>query len=167
MSKNAMAGAITLCGVGLCTIGGGLMMQSGSAAHAGSMPLAAIAAATHTQAGPTIVWMGVTDFLNYAQNNQITYHRLWSDGRLEMRTLRRDGGTCAPTLQCTSDWVEVPPPAGGNGFACRTDVNGDRIVDGADLSIMLNAWGDQGGCEPEATYPCLDLTNLASGMAVK
>ena len=33
MSKNAMAGAITLCGVGLCTIGGGLMMQSGSAAR--------------------------------------------------------------------------------------------------------------------------------------
>ena len=48
MSKNAMAGAITLCGVGLCTIGGGLMMQSGSAAHAGSMPLAATAAIAAT-----------------------------------------------------------------------------------------------------------------------
>jgi len=30
MSKNAMAGAVTLCGVGLCMIGGALLMQNGS-----------------------------------------------------------------------------------------------------------------------------------------
>ena len=54
-------------------------------------------------------------------------------------------------------------PLGGNGFACRADMNGDRSVDGADLGIMLNAWGQQGGCDPEAIYPCLDLTNLAGG----
>jgi hypothetical protein len=29
MSKNAMAGAVTLCGIGLCTIGGALLVQSG------------------------------------------------------------------------------------------------------------------------------------------
>ncbi len=29
MSRNAMAGAVTLCGVGLCMIGGALMMQGG------------------------------------------------------------------------------------------------------------------------------------------
>jgi hypothetical protein len=34
MSKNAMAGAVTLCGVGLCMIGGALLMQSGGQAHA-------------------------------------------------------------------------------------------------------------------------------------
>jgi hypothetical protein len=65
------------------------------------------------------------------------------------------------------NWREVPPPPGGNGFACRTDINGDRLVDGADLSFLLNAWGQQGSCEPEATYPCLDLGNLAGGVAFK
>ena len=34
MSKNAMAGAVTLCGVGLCVIGGALVMQNGSQANA-------------------------------------------------------------------------------------------------------------------------------------
>ena len=45
MSKNAMAGAVTLCGVGLCMIGGALLMQSGGQAHAagGVMPAAAAA----------------------------------------------------------------------------------------------------------------------------
>lgn len=66
-----------------------------------------------------------------------------------------------------SDWIEIPPPPGGNGFACRTDVNGDRIVDGADLTYGLNAWGERGGCEPEATLPCLGLGNLAGGFTAK
>ena len=43
----------------------------------------------------------------------------------------------------------------------------DCRVDGADLGIMLNAWGQQGGCEPDATYPCLDLGNLAGAVAAK
>ena len=86
MSKNAMAGAITLCGVGLCTIGGGLMMQSGSAAHAaGVMPAVAVAAALHAQAGPTIVWMGV----HSSGGGLIIYSRMWSDGRMETRQVAR------------------------------------------------------------------------------
>ncbi len=81
--------------------------------------------------------------------------------------IQTSGGGCAVIpAQCDS-WVEVPPPPGGNGFACRSDINGDRLVDGADLSFVLNAWGQQGGCEPEATYPCLDLGNLAGGVAFK
>ena len=62
MSKNAMAGAVTLCGVGLCVIGAALMMQNGNSAHAaGGMPPAAVtavASATHAQAVPTVVWYG-------------------------------------------------------------------------------------------------------------
>ena len=173
MSKNAMAGAITLCGVGLCTIGGGLMMQSGSAAHAGSMPLAAtaaIAAATHTQAGPTIVWMGVTLSDNHGT---ICYNRMWSDGRIEMRWVGLEVveysncGNIRRPCATSYDWIEVPPPPGGNGFACRSDINGDRLVDGADLAFVLNSWGQQGGCEPDATYPCLNLGDLAIAAAMK
>ena len=43
MSKNAMAGAGTLCGVGLCMISEALLLQNGQEAHAAasSMPAAA------------------------------------------------------------------------------------------------------------------------------
>jgi hypothetical protein len=36
---------------------------------------------------------------------------------------------------------DAPPP-------CRPDLNGDGVVDGADLGIMLGAWG------PCAGSPC-------------
>ena len=165
MSKNAMAGAVTLCGVGLCMIGGALLMQNGQQAQAGiaSMPAAAaaVAAAANAQAGPTVVWYGVT-----SAQGATWYHRMWSDGRCEARHIGTLWTGCNPSFSAC-DWVEVPPPPGGNGFACRTDINGDRKIDGADLSFVLNAWGREGGCEPEATYPCLDLGNLAGGVALK
>ena len=75
MSKNAMAGAVTLCGVGLCVIGAALMMQNGNSA--GGMPLAAVATVAHAQAGPTLAWMGVTADPGYSF---VIYHRLWSVG---------------------------------------------------------------------------------------
>ena len=171
MSKNAMAGAVTLCGVGLCVIGAALMMQSGNSAHAaGGMPLAAVAAVAHAQAAPTVVWMGVSSQI--VGGPRTFYHRLWSDGKLEKRelgSLNPPNSGCTPTDPACFDtgWIEIPPPLGGNGFACRADMNGDRLVDGADLGIMLNAWGQQGGCEPDATYPCLDLGNLAGAVAAK
>jgi hypothetical protein len=177
MSKNAMAGAVTLCGVGLCVIGGALLMQNGLQAHAaaGSMPAvaAAVAATANAQAGPTVVWMGVTHDPGNVYRAW-TYHRLWSDGRQETRSVSYGiaqisscGFTLFPLPCNAQEWVEVPPPPGGNGFACRTDINGDRKVDAADLSFVLNAWGQEGGCEPEATHPCLDLGNLAGGVALK
>lgn len=174
MSKNAMAGAITLCGVGLCMIGGAMMMQNGQQANAAtavSMPVtaAAVAATATAQAGgePTVVWMGVSE------NSGLgtwTYHRLWSDGRLETRSIGQsssaDDGCWRSDPGCSArPWIEVPPTP--NGFACRTDINGDRIVDGSDLTFLLAAWGQEGGCEPEATYPCLSLGNLAGGAATE
>jgi hypothetical protein len=116
---------------------------------------AAVTAAATAQAGgaPTIVWFGVTQW-----SGSRDFYRLWSDGRLEYRTLYNG---------VTSGWTEVPAPPGGNGFACRADINGDRVIDGADLTFVLSSWGQQGSCEPEATYPCLDLGNLVGNVAVK
>jgi hypothetical protein len=159
-------------GAGLAILGLGIAVHpllsglaSSATASASTAPAAAaLASAASAQAGPTVVWMGVT------LEGDWTYHRLWSDGRMETRAVRGAYGTnCNAYLPtgCGTDWVEIPPPPGGNGFACRTDINGDRKVDGADLSFVLNAWGQEGGCEPEATYPCLDLGNLAGGVALK
>ncbi len=162
-------------GAGLAVLGLGIALHpllsgiaSSATASASTAPAAAaLASAASAQAGPAVVWMGATCDLYSSMG--FTYHRLWSDGRMEARSVGQVYNSCGvvgPT-GCGTDWVEVTPPPGGNGFACRTDINGDRKVDGADLSFVLNAWGAEGGCAPEATYPCLDLGNLAGGVAAK
>jgi hypothetical protein len=158
-------------GAGLAILGLGIAVHpllaglAPSATASAPVAAAAITAAASAQAEPTVVWFGVS----YDTGSLFHYQRLWSDGRLERRSVSLSGFGCGttPMIVCDWGWVEVPPPPGGNGFACRTDINGDRVVDAADLSFVLNAWGQQGGCEPDATYPCLDLGNLAGGVAMK
>ena len=166
-------------GAGLAVLGLGIALHpllsglaSSATASASTAPAAAaLASAVTAQAGPTVVWMGVVkDYFN-----MLIFTRLWSDGRMEMRGVAYSQGynSCGAYYLATNNcggqhnWIEIPPPPGGNGFACRTDINGDRKVDGADLSFVLNAWGQEGGCEPEATYPCLELGSLAGGVARK
>jgi hypothetical protein len=161
-------------GAGLAILGLGIAVHpllsglgSSATASASTTPAAAsLASAASAQAGPTVVWMGVSQNWDWTR---AALFRMWSDGRTEARMIavNYDVGENAIVGFTASDWAEVPPPPGGDGFACRTDINGDRKVDGSDLSFLLNAWGQDGGCEPEATYPCLDLGNLADGVAVK
>jgi hypothetical protein len=176
--KNISTGAglvVLGLGIALHPLISGLVAQATAAPSSSSATAAAaVASAATAQAGPTVVWMGVT----HSDWNTWVYHRLWSDGRLETRSVAvtydqpdwpNCGGYSAYARQCMTPqpWREVPPPPGGNGFTCRSDINGDRIVDGTDLAFILNSWGEEGGCEPEPTYPCLDLGNLAGGVALK
>lgn len=161
--KHISTGA-GLAVLGLCIAMHPLLhgLVSSATASAATAPTA-LASAESAQAEPNVVWMGVTRDYGY-----LYFHRLWSDGRIENRMCGYLHNTCEVQLQYGScDWTELPPPPGGNGFACRTDVNGDRRIDGSDLAFVLNAWGQEGGCGPEPTYPCLDLGNLAGGVAVK
>jgi hypothetical protein len=168
--KNAgMAGAVALVGIGLITIGLGNFANTPQAIAA--------APAVVVEAGPeepSIVWFGAD--IEYTQ--QVTYTRLWSDGRIEMRNIMFNelanrsscDGLIIQTMPCPAldidslemdtGWVEVPPPPGGNGFACRADTNGDRRVDGIDLATVLAQWGNGVSCDPQPSYPCFDLGNL-------
>ena len=122
-------------------------------AHA-SVPVAAIAAAATAQANPepTIVWYGVasnsTQFI-YNGNNGFLLLRAWSDGRVEglLRHIDAEygGGPCYgvyPFSQCpnTQGWFVISDPS--NGYAYRSDITADQVVDGADLATMLADWGD-------------------------
>ncbi len=135
-------------------------------------PVSLVASTATGPLDPTVVWMGVTHNVN---TNTRCYDRMWSDGRIEVRSVSGSYtlSGCSPydfiPHPCASDnpWREVPPPTGGNGFACRSDINGDRIVNGADLAFVLDSWGQNGSCEPAATYPCLDLGSLTSAAAMK
>ena len=166
MSKNAMAGAVTMCGVGLCVIGAALMMQNGNSAHAaGGMPLAAVAAVAHAQAGPTVVWYQIADGPQtvYPQGyvTKIIY-RAWSDGTLESRVRvlhLPEVGQCEQNPN-TAMWFDPPYCGGGwrvissptDGFRAAADINADEKIDGVDLASILGNWGDA----PRVPFPPSD-----------
>jgi hypothetical protein len=145
--KNAgMAGAVALVGIGLLSIG-----LSNFANRAQAVPSAVVTAGPDE---PVIVSFQII-LGAYAE----TAYRLWSDGRLERRPLGYPGSDCIfSAVQC--DWREIPPAPGGDGFACRGDINGDRSVNAADLGLLIAQWGDGVSCDPQPTYPCFDLGNL-------
>ena len=110
----------------------------------------AISAAATSQAGPTVVWRGVTQ-----QNQHTFYHRLWSDGKLEVKAVARPFPPGANScnfgqFSCASVWITVPGTNnfdGDSGFAaCTGDVNGDAAIDGTDLALVLSNWGGATGC---------------------
>jgi len=155
MSKNAMAGAVTLCGVGLCMIGGALLIQNGQQAHAAvsSMPAAAaVAAAANAQAGPTVVWYGVAGGQSgvYGFGTLDRFYRAWSDGRVEMKKVHYGTDPCTATIACSEGWATVSAPT--QGFKAASDINADEIVDGADLASVLGNWGDA----PRVPFPPSD-----------
>ena len=158
MSKNAMAGAVTLCGVGLCTIGGAALLQSGSPAHASvvTAPAAATAlAATATaQTGPTIVWYG-TYGGNSGQYIGGALLRAWSDGTVEMKKIEvflasTSGSPCSSSTPCSSPWLVISSPT--QGYRAAADINADELVDGVDLASILGSWGDA----PRVPFPPSD-----------
>jgi len=156
MSKNAMAGAVTLCGVGLCMIGGAMLMQRGAQAHANSvvsaLPAAAAVASTATaQAGgePTVVWYSVELGVRAYERD---IFRAWSDGTIEMKRVQTWSGevACAPDIGCQSDWILITSPSAG--YRAAADINADQKVDGADLTMILGNWGDA----PRVPFPPSD-----------
>ena len=72
---------------------------------------------------------------------------------------------CGSSGASDSGWIELPDPPGGDGFACRTDINGDRTVNAADLGLLIAQWGEGVSCDPQPTYPCFDLGNLSIAAA--
>jgi hypothetical protein len=156
--KNISTGT-GLCVLGLCLASYPIIDRVMPRAEAGATHVAAVVAAATAQnpPEPTIVWMGVTLNPNYPLT---MYSRLWSDDRLEVRFVQvwsPSGDACNPSFLCSGEWTEVPPAPSGNGFACRADLDGNRVIDGADLGVILANWGPQTPCEPEAMYPCLTL----------
>lgn len=86
--------------------------------------------------------------------------RLWSDGTVERRFAGATGVTISGSSACSYEyspcaagevWKTIPGTP--EGFACAPDVNGDRVVDGADLGLVLGAWG-VAVCDPVPPIEC-------------
>ena len=91
---------------------------------------------------------GVVDFTRCViRNNYSTYAGVSFAGSVQLSLA--DTMVCGNTTpgQINDGWVDN----GGNVIAdvcppdCPADINGDGVVDGADLSTLLGAWGESGG----------------------
>jgi hypothetical protein len=181
LKNPSMAGAVALLACSVFALSGAMVFSSlGNTAQAGVGGAAsAVSAAAMAQKGgdPVVVWMGSSWNTHWPRSLSLV--RLWSDGRLEHRLVRFQPSEVYPDCggefsgsdivpeACQNGWREIPPPPNGDGFACRTDINGDRKTDAVDLAEILAAWGNQGGCEPEPTYPCFNLTTPLGLQAMK
>ena len=77
-----------------------------------------------------------------------TAARIWSDGLIEVK--RWDSNGCNITEQC--GWV--PLPGSTDGYACRSDIDGDRQVDFDDLLMVINDWAQPAICNPHPDIEC-------------
>jgi hypothetical protein len=110
----------------------------------------------------TVVWFGVTSEQGGGISNpsrHVVYHRLWSDGRLEMRYAGTVNGCQIDTASC--DWTLVPAGPSGNAHACRADIDGDQEIGVNDLLSLIEQWNADAICEP--THACIDLGNMGRG----
>ena len=117
-------------------------------AHA-SVPVAAIAAAATAQANPepTIVWYGTLSGFSggsWRATETGFVLRAWSNGLVEAKRVsyygQSDVDPCALTYYNCPEWKIVSSPS--QGYAYRSDITADQVVDGADLATMLADWGD-------------------------
>ncbi|HJN80040.1 MAG: hypothetical protein QF438_01090 [Phycisphaerales bacterium] len=150
MPNTIMAAATGLLGLGLLSLG----MQPSHASISGGV-------ANNTVGEATVVWFGVTSEQGggvSSPSRHIVYHRLWSDGRLEMRYAGTVNGCNIDTASC--DWTLVPAEPSGSGHACRADIDGDHQIGVGDLLSVIDQWNDSVICEP--THACIDLGNVGS-----
>ena len=104
---------------------------------------ATVSTAATAQAGPTIVWYGISppSGNTYSGEYDGVVFRAWSDGRIEYRMFDPRGPDCSMSLgsaECT--WRLFSDPA--QGLTYRSDINFDEKVDGADLGQLLADWGN-------------------------
>jgi hypothetical protein len=149
--KNISTGT-GLCVLGLCLASYPIIDRVMPRAEAGVTHVAAVVAAAAAQVPPepTIVWYGVA---NHVEQPNLGYvqclYRAWSDGKVEMRRVMPMGGAFTPYNSClnlpamepcVSTWYVISDP--NSGYNAAADINFDSKVDGADLSQVLNDWGN-------------------------
>jgi len=145
--------------LGLSIVGYGLL-QRGDAAHA--KPLAAAQGDPPRQ----VVWMNqytiptATSAPGGSPQQSamigVWFFRGWSDGTIEGKFVLKvltwgEDGSYWSNVMKQSPWEPFPDTQ--FEMACRTDVNHDGTIDGADLAEILGAWGPA-NCEPVPDIQC-------------
>ena len=135
--KNISTGT-GLCVLGLCLASYPIIDRVMPRAEAGATHVAAVVAAATAQnpPEPTIVWYGSVWDNSWSR---VRVLRAWTDGRVEARSYQAVQSDCALLSNC-GPWQVLSDP--NSGYTSASDINFDSKVDGADLSQVLNDWGN-------------------------
>ena len=135
MSKSVLLSSVLLSG-SLCFVGVQLgkdhspVVESNLVSHVENVNVS----------GPTDPYIVEYDFVSIEnQSNTVAAIRIWSDGIIEAKHWSWDG-VCnqPPALSSCTDWIVLPDSS--EGYACRSDIDGDRKVDFGDLLMVINDW---------------------------
>jgi hypothetical protein len=126
-------------------------------AEASATYVAAVVAAATAQVPPepTIVWYGISSpAIGNSGGKSPVVVRAWSDGKVEVNEFAL-AYPCGVFSSC--GWMVLSDP--NSGYPSASDINFDSKVDGADLSQVLNDWGNAPRQDiPPSTCP-LNLIN--------
>ena len=156
--------------LGLSTVACAILAggRADAPAHAAMPPMTAIASTAMAQTSPTIVWYGVSS-AQYSDGNYNkwllnTITRAWSDGRVEMKVVRKhleqyqaQDRFCNGDTNCDTGWRVISSPA--LGYTAFADLDFSEQVDAGDLAMVLLNYGDAPRQDiPPSDCP-LDLVN--------
>ena len=138
--KNISTGT-GLCVLGLCLASYPIIDRVMPRAEAAATHVAAVVAAATAQnpPEPTIVWYATN---RGYQNDDFYISRAWSDRRIEVKGIKLyiPNGQCYLGSYCSTNWLTAS--TANSGYSAASDINFDSKVDGADLSQVLNDWGN-------------------------
>ena len=159
MSKSVLLSSVLLSG-SLCFVGVQLgkdhspVVESNTVSHVEAVNVS----------GPNEPYIVEYDFITTirgggggADTRGLVALRVWSDGLIEQKGWKIGTSSEIPqcptqAISCESDWT--PLPGSSDGYACRSDIDGDRQVDFDDLLMVINDWAQPAICNPHPEIEC-------------
>lgn len=147
MSKSVLLSSVLLSG-SLCFVG--VQLGKDHSPVVESTPLSHVE--NVNVSGPTDPYIVEYDFVSiYAYSGRVAAIRVWSDGVIESKGWSL-GNVCEDSPSSCSEWVVLP--GSSDGYACRSDIDGDRMIDYDDLLMVLSNWSQPAICNPHPEIEC-------------
>ena len=154
MSKSVLLSSVLLSG-SLCFVGVQLgkdhspVVESNTVSHVEAVNVS----------GPTEPYIVEYDFVVKARDSigdtSLVAIRTWSDGLIETRRWNYGGNNCESGPSVCPDMHTWEPLLGSSeGYACRADIDGDRMIDYDDLLMVLSNWSQPAICNPHPDIEC-------------
>ncbi len=131
--KNAgLTIGMVAIGLGLASIGFNL---NGNQANATPAALVQAAGPAEPEVPRVVDYLTVYYESNPGGTDYLHHYRFWSHGVVDMAM-----GDCAgASVECVDGWTLIEDLS--QGYVANADLNGDRVIDGEDLGIILSNYG--------------------------
>ena len=149
MSKSVLFSSVLLSG-SLCFVG--VQLGKDHSPIVESNPVSHVE--TVNTSGTTEPYIVEYDFTSAGPSGQYrTGYRVWSDGIIEARRWfwASSCGSNPPVESC-GEWTVFP--GSSEGYACRSDIDGDRLIDYDDLLMVISNWSQPAICNPHPDIEC-------------